>query len=146
MELKEKLVALRKEKGLSQAELAEAIKVSRQAISRWEVGTAIPSADNPMWLSKFYEVSMDELMGAATEDKQPTNKEQQITSNKSVFSKKIAISLCVIAIFICAVAWIVFSVNKNQENGEELPINIGELDSYDISDLYQEEDEVIKEK
>lgn len=89
---------------------------------------------------------MDELMGAATEDKQPTNKEQQITSNKSVFSKKIAISLCVIAIFICAVAWIVFSVNKNQENGEELPINIGELDSYDISDLYQEEDEVIKEK
>ena len=54
MELKEKLVDLRKKKGLSQAELAEAINVSRQAISRWEVGSAIPSADNLMWLSKFY--------------------------------------------------------------------------------------------
>lgn len=90
MELKEKLVDLRKEKGLSQAELAEAINVSRQAISRWEVGSAIPSADNLMWLSKFYEVSMDELMGIATDDKQPTDEEQQATSKKPVFPKKIA--------------------------------------------------------
>ena len=84
MELKEKLVDLRKKKGLSQAELAEAINVSRQAISRWEVGSAIPSADNLMWLSKFYEVSMDELMGVDTDDKQPTKKEQQITSEEQV--------------------------------------------------------------
>lgn len=93
MELKEKLVDLRKKKGLSQAELAEAINVSRQAISRWEVGSAIPSADNLMWLSKFYEVSMDELMGVATDDKQPTDEGQQVTS-KPVFPKKIAIVLC----------------------------------------------------
>ena len=85
MELKEKLVDLRKKKGLSQAELAEAINVPRQAISRWEVGSAIPSADNLMWLSKFYEVSMDELMGVDTDDKQPTKKEQQITSKEPEF-------------------------------------------------------------
>ena len=46
MELKEKLVGLRKEKGLSQLELAELAKVSRQAVSRWEVGSAIPSTNN----------------------------------------------------------------------------------------------------
>lgn len=145
MELKEKLVALRKKRGLSQAELAEAIKVSRQAISRWEVGTAIPSADNLMWLSKFYEVSMDELMGVATGDKQPTNEEQQITSKKPVFPKKIAIVLCVIAVFIGVAVWIVFSTNKSQENNEVPPISIGELESEDISSLYQEEDEIGKE-
>jgi len=138
MELNEKLVALRKKKGLSQAELAESINVSRQAISRWEVGTAIPSADNLMWLSKFYEVSVDDLMGVATDNKQPTDEEQQVTTMKPVVPKKIAIVLCVIAVFIGVAAWIVFSVNKSQENAEEPPVSIGELDSYDVGSLDQE--------
>ncbi len=141
MELKEKLVDLRKKKGLSQAELAEAINVSRQAISRWEVGSAIPSADNLMWLSKFYEVSMDELMGVDTDDKQPTKKEQQITSKEPVFSNKIAIILCVIVVFIGVVAWILFGIYKNRESNEAPPVNIGELDSYDIGSLNQEDED-----
>ena len=45
MELKEKLVALRKEKGLTQSAVAEKLDVSRQAISRWESGIALPSTD-----------------------------------------------------------------------------------------------------
>lgn len=145
MELKEKLVDLRKKKGLSQAELAEAINVSRQAISRWEVGSAIPSADNLMWLSKFYEVSMDELMGVATDDKRPTDEGQQITSKKPVFSKKIAIVLCVIAVFIGVAAWIMFSINKSRENSETPPVSIGELDSYDVGSLDREDGKLGKE-
>ena len=137
MELKEKLVDLRKKKGLSQAELAEAINVSRQAISRWEVGTAIPSADNLMWLSKFYEVSMDELMGVATDDKRPTDEGQQITSKKPV--------LCVIAVFIGVAAWIMFSINKSRENSETPPVSIGELDSYDVGSLDREDGKLGKE-
>lgn len=143
MELKEKLVDLRKKKGLFQAELAEAINVSRQAISRWEVGSAIPSADNLMWLSKFYEVSMDELMGVATDDKQPTDEGQQVTS-KPVFPKKIAIVLCAIAVFIGVVAWIVFSAYKNREDSEP-PVGIGELDSYDVGSLDREDGKLGKE-
>ena len=138
MELKEKLADLRKKKGLSQAELAEAINVSRQAISRREVGTAIPSADNLMWLSKFYEVSMDELMGVDTDDK-------QLTSKEPVFSKKIAIVLCVIAVFIGVAAWIVFSINKSRENSETPPVSIGELDSYDVGSLDREDGKLGKE-
>ena len=143
MELKEKLVDLRKKKGLSQAELAEAINVSRQAIYRWEVGSAIPSADKLMWLSKFYEVSMDELMGVATDDKQPTDEGQQVTS-KPVFPKKIAIVLCAIAVFIGVVAWIVFSAYKNREDSEP-PVGIGELDSYDVGSLDREDGKLGKE-
>ena len=46
MEIKEKLVALRKEKGITQLAVAEKLDVSRQAISRWESGMALPSTDN----------------------------------------------------------------------------------------------------
>lgn len=46
MNLQDKLVQLRKRNGMSQLELAEALDVSRQAISKWELGTAIPTLDN----------------------------------------------------------------------------------------------------
>lgn len=62
MKLEEKLAQLRKEKGLSQAYVAEAMEVSRQAISRWEVGTALPSTENLCKLAKLYGVSIDVLM------------------------------------------------------------------------------------
>lgn len=56
MKLEEKLVALRKAKGLSQLQLAEMMDISRQAISRWEVGTAIPSTDSLKYLGRLYDV------------------------------------------------------------------------------------------
>lgn len=58
MELKEKLVALRKEKGLTQSAVAEKLDVSRQAISRWESGIALPSTDNLKSLSALYGVAL----------------------------------------------------------------------------------------
>lgn len=57
-----KLVSLRKQKGLTQMELAEKLNVSRQAISRWEVGTAVPSTDNLKVLGDLYEVPVDYLL------------------------------------------------------------------------------------
>ena len=59
MQLAEKLVYLRKEKGLSQLQLAELMNVSRQAISRWETGAAVPSAENLKYLGNLYDVSLD---------------------------------------------------------------------------------------
>ena len=56
MKLEEKLVQLRKEKGLTQLELAESLKVSRQAVSKWESGGAIPSTDSLRGLSELYGV------------------------------------------------------------------------------------------
>ena len=66
MELKEKLVALRKEKGLTQLAVAEKLDVSRQAISRWESGTALPSTDNLRCLVALYEVPIDYLVNEET--------------------------------------------------------------------------------
>lgn len=64
MELEKKLVHLRKEKGLTQLELSEALKVSRQAVSKWESGAAMPSTENLQCLSKLYGVSIDYLINA----------------------------------------------------------------------------------
>ncbi len=62
MKLSEKIFTLRKEKGLSQEELAEKLNVSRQAVSRWEGGSALPDATNVLQLSKLFEVSADYLL------------------------------------------------------------------------------------
>lgn len=62
MNLSEKLLTLRKEKGLSQEELAAQISVSRQAISRWEVGDTLPDVENLLALSRVFGVSTDFLL------------------------------------------------------------------------------------
>ncbi len=67
MELKDKLVSLRKKSGLSQAILAEKLTVSRQTVSNWELGEIIPSTDNLVRLSKLYGVSLDYLVSDVAE-------------------------------------------------------------------------------
>ena len=65
MDLTERLARARKARGLSQAEAAERLNVSRQAISRWETGTGMPTLDNLIQMGKLYQVSLDELVYGA---------------------------------------------------------------------------------
>ena len=62
MKLSEKIVKLRKTNGWSQELLAEKLDVSRQAVSRWEGGTAQPDASNILQLSKLFKVTADYLL------------------------------------------------------------------------------------
>ena len=64
MELGEKLQQLRKTRGMTQEELAEALFVSRTAISKWESGRGYPSIDSLKALSSFFSVSVDDLLSA----------------------------------------------------------------------------------
>lgn len=65
MNLSEKIVMHRKSAGLSQEELAERLNLSRQAVSRWESGTAMPDAGNILQLSKLFDVTADYLLNDA---------------------------------------------------------------------------------
>ena len=76
MEFNEKLRELRKNRGLTQEELAQALFVSRTAISKWESGRGYPGIDSLKEISRFFAVTIDELIctqeiiTAAEEEKQ----------------------------------------------------------------------------
>ena len=62
MRFEEKIVELRKSKGLSQEELAEQLGISRQAVSRWELGQTLPDIPNLLQLCELFGVSADYLV------------------------------------------------------------------------------------
>ena len=75
MEFNEKLQALRKSKALTQEELAQALFVSRTAVSKWESGRGYPGIDSLKEIARFFSVSIDdllcseEILSAAEQDK-----------------------------------------------------------------------------
>jgi transcriptional regulator with XRE-family HTH domain len=80
MEFNKKLQELRKQKGLTQEELAEKLYVSRAAISKWESGRGYPSIDSLKLIARFFSVTVDELLSSneiltIAEKSQKQNKE-----------------------------------------------------------------------
>ena len=98
MEFNEKLQELRKNKGLTQEELAEALYVSRTAISKWESGRGYPSIDSLKAIAKYFSVTIDELlssdeiMSIAQED----NKQKENHFRSLVFG---LLDICVLMFF-----------------------------------------------
>ena len=62
MEFNKKLQELRKQRGLTQEELAEKLYVSRTAISKWESGRGYPNIESLKVIAKFFSVTVDELL------------------------------------------------------------------------------------
>ena len=60
--LSEKIRGLRRKSGLSQEELADKLDVSRQAVSKWETGAAVPATETLVQLADFFDVSLDFLL------------------------------------------------------------------------------------
>ena len=95
MKLSEKIVNLRKARNMSQEELAEKLGVSRQAVSRWEVGSALPDASNILQLSKLFGVSADYLLNDDYKGESPAPiRSKSVSSIAGTIINKI-ISLCV---------------------------------------------------
>ena len=98
MKLSEKIVNLRKARNISQEELAEQLGVSRQAVSRWEVGSALPDASNILQLSKLFGVSADYLLNDDYKGEAPAPiKSKTVSSIAGTFVRK-TISLCIAAL------------------------------------------------
>ena len=68
IEIAYRLVQLRKQKNLSQEELAAQLGISRQAVSKWERAEASPDTDNLILLARLYGVSLDELLNTDAKD------------------------------------------------------------------------------
>lgn len=123
MSLAEKLVTLRKRKGLTQMDLAEQLNVSRQAISRWEVGAAVPGTDNLKVLGDLYGVTVDYLLDDGAKEpsaciyiEQPKLENQSETKKRR---KTKTLLLCLTLVLIAAVI-IGAGLGKNEGNNQEL--------------------------
>ena len=64
METKDVIQSLRAQKGISQEELAQAVYVTRQAVSRWETGETVPNTETLKLLSGYFGVTINTLLGA----------------------------------------------------------------------------------
>lgn len=113
MEFNNKLYELRKQKGFSQEELANRLNVSRQTISKWEVGESTPDMEKLVAISDLFEVSLDELVkGEEPKLAEPSEqidkselysdiKEQVLTvDNKKKAKKGIKIAGIILGIFV----------------------------------------------
>lgn len=127
MELKEKLVALRKEKGLTQLAVAEKLDVSRQAISRWESGIALPSTDNLRSLSVLYGVPIDYLV----------NEEREMMIQSENNSKKQKLSkryLSFIFVLIMLIMIVLIGVTVMHRKNERVDFNTTEIEDWNDSE------------
>lgn len=84
MEFNNKLYNLRKQRGLSQEELANRLNVSRQTVSKWEVGDSTPDMEKLIAISDLFEISLDELImdKAPASDKESSSKTEMANELK----------------------------------------------------------------
>ena len=130
MSLAAKLVNLRKQKGLTQMDLAEQLNVSRQAISRWEVGAAVPSTDNLKVLGDLYGVPVDYLLNEDIElpcEKVDSQEKYRNIGKKKI--KRIVLVACVLLVSIVIGAMFILSQNQKQ------PTPIGEMSQTEEDDI-----------
>ena len=132
MKLEERLAALRQEKGLSQADVAQALDVTRQAISRWESGAAVPSTENLMKLSRLYNVPLDafvrdweeETRSAEGEGPKPEPSATCTREESKRGNHRVLAAVFVLLAILAAVFWFYAANKKSQEM-----MNIGELET-----------------
>ena len=83
MKINEQIATLRKSRGITQEELAVAVGVTNQSVSKWESGQCCPDIQLLPVLASFFEISIDELMGF---DLPTINKAQKEITKKDTIS------------------------------------------------------------
>jgi len=95
-----KFAKLRKERGLSQEELAESLNVTRQTISKWELNETSPNINQAKEISKLFNVSLDELVGNNINDILIAKINKNDKSLKVIMSFNIVMLILLLFIFI----------------------------------------------
>lgn len=111
MTIGEKLLNLRKQKNLSQEEVANRLNVSRQTISKWETDQSTPDLDKIGPLCELFEISADELIiGESTIKLETTNEQEeknQFADNRKKRAQGIGRGML---LYFIAIAWIMISI------------------------------------
>ena len=83
MSIAERILTLRKSKGMSQEQLAEAVGVSRQAVTKWESEQASPDPEKIITLSEVFGVTTDYLLKGVEPEKEEAKTEEKAEENKT---------------------------------------------------------------
>lgn len=146
MRFGEKLSFLRKQRGMTQMDLAEKLDISRQAVSRWEQGISEPSTENLVSIGKLFDVTVDALVnedvqlqiGSAVLVAEPEEKEMPEKRNKYSILKIVGIILFAVAVLLVVCIGLVKDkqnpvpmddITKGEVNASEavtVPINLKE--------------------
>ena len=141
MELDEKLTQARKAAGLTQADVAAKLNVSRQAVSRWESGQSKPSTEKLLALGELYGVSIDRLLNTENAEKpavETTSDEPEAVPVETVISEKhrprawlkyMVAALCGVIVTL----FIVCLLSKSGSIGKKRPKSIEGLKTEDTS-------------
>lgn len=84
MKFNEKLMELRKKQGLSQEELGYKLNVTRQTVSKWELGQTTPEMDKLLELSKLFNVSVDDLINDSDLENQTNQNRENIIEDQQI--------------------------------------------------------------
>lgn len=143
MKFYEKLIILRKKALLSQEELAEKLDVTRQTISKWELGQSKPDIDKLQMMSKLFEVDVNTLTNEdiSLEDKAETKEDK---NNKKEDGDRKFILYILIIIFIASLALLAYRVGtdiktKKDEIKEELRKEKAEKDEKEFKDKFNKD-------
>lgn len=147
MELQEKLSTLRKQHKITQLDLAEKLKVSRQAISKWEQGTAFPSTENLIQLGKLYGVSIEVLtnpeltLDGAAQQKTDSTPPEEAKPNTSGTKRLIAVAAAGILLGGLIVGMVAFSGGTKvpEETTPIKDLNREVVNDIEITEFYMDE-------
>ena len=138
----ERLIQLRQEQGLSQSGLAEALGVSRQAVSRWETGAAMPSAEKLICLSRVDGEPMDELIRGEEADPEqktePPAGTQDAPKEDRALRRWRAAALVLAAVCVLLAGTVAYIAEEQRKaQADEIDIADTAADSIDVSEAIE---------
>ena len=117
MEFHERLYDVRKKAGMTQSDFAEKLDVSRQAVSRWEMGTAKPEFENLIAISDIFGVSVDYLLkGSETSIDEKNQSDEESEQEESETTANTAEKLWLAAVITFVVLAVVFTLASGDWN------------------------------
>ena len=110
MGLGEKIYKLRTERNLSQGDLAEALDVSRQSISKWETDVSVPELDKLVKMSAFFSVSLDELILDKAHGEQADFPEPKVIHPERPGVSATQKTVGIVLLCVCAAFWLLIAL------------------------------------
>lgn len=133
MKLHEQISTLRKERSLSQEDVAACLGVSRQAVSKWETGASSPDTENLIGLSSLLGVPLSELVGPASEAEEDPFSAQPPKRRGGLLRFAFGLAICLAVLF--CVLW---QVERNREEKLELLCHASAVQCLDALRDYDE--------